>query len=109
MKGDVGEQGAHHASLGSARYGVKERWAVEDAGRQPGSDRPPEGGEGIESGQQCGVVDTVEALCDVRIQHILGLATDGVKPCLDGVVGRTSRSEPISVRLELRFPLWFER
>src|SRR5438034_6889654 len=69
VEGDVGEQGAHHASLRGARFGREERGAVEHAGRQPGSDCPPEGGEGVESGQQLGVVDTVEALRDVRVQH----------------------------------------
>ena len=87
VQGDVGEQWAHYATLRSARVGGKEGGTVHHAGREPGAHRPPEGGEGSESGEKHGLIDAVETLGDVRIQHILGLATDGAKDGFDGAGG----------------------
>ncbi len=50
----------------------------------------------------------IEAPLDVRIQHVVVLFRDSQVDRFDCIVAGASRSEPVAVRLESRFPLWFE-
>jgi hypothetical protein len=54
------------------------------------------------------VVDTVETLGDIRVEHIFSFQTDAAKDCFDRIVCGASRAEPIAVRLEFSLPFRFQ-
>jgi hypothetical protein len=53
------------------------------------------------------VVDTVEALGDVGIQHILGFKPNATEDGFDRIVAGPSRAKPVTVWLETSLPLGF--
>ena len=58
--------------------------------------------------EEGGVVDAIEALHEVRVQHVLGLLQGRAEDGLDRIVSGSARSEPVAVGLELRFPFRFQ-
>jgi hypothetical protein len=55
------------------------------------------------------VVDTVEALGDVGIQHILGFKPNATEDGFDRIVAGPSRAKPVTVWFETSLPLRFHR
>jgi len=61
-------------------------------------------GERVELGQESGVLDLIEAVFDVSLEHILRGVLDAEKNGSDRIVGGTPRPEPIGVGVALGFP-----
>ena len=53
--------------------------------------------------------NAIEALGDIRIKGKLRLQCDCLEDGVDSVMARTARTKAITIGLETRFPLGFER
>ena len=61
--------------------------------------------DAVAAGAIGGVIDLIETVFDVSLEHILRGVLDAEKNGSDRIVDGTPRPEPIGVRLELGFPL----
>ena len=68
----------------------------------------PEGRGGVELVQQSFMVDAVETFGNIGVQHEFRLAVQAVPNSYNRIMGGTSWSKPIAVRLELSFPRGFQ-
>jgi len=75
---------------------------------EPGLNGSAEGGERVQLVEKRLMVDGVEASLNVRIQDIFLLSAAPKEACFDGIVAGSSRTKPVAVWLETRFPLRFE-
>ncbi len=96
-------------ALRGPRRGRCQRAVRQHPGRQPGFDRPADGRDGVELGEQGPVRDGVEAARDVRVQHVLGGEHGLLEDGFDGIVAGPPGAEAVAVRLEAGLPLRFER
>jgi hypothetical protein len=113
VQGHVQQAWADHPALRSPLPGRGEPAVFGHACSQPPGDQFP-GWEGAELAEEMIVADPVKRRRQVRIEHP-GPARGGTAAAfahledgLDRVMAATARPEPIRLRLEPRFPLWFQ-
>ena len=54
------------------------------------------------------MIDSVEALGDIRVQNVLGFMADGFEDGINGVVATATGSKAVTVWLKLGFPFRFQ-
>ncbi len=54
------------------------------------------------------MVDAVEALRNIGIEHVLGALLDAIEDRRDRIMGGASWTEPVDVRLKVSLPFGFE-
>ena len=83
--------------------------SLQDPSFQPAFDEASELGKRIELGEERGVIDLVETVFDVSLQHILRGVLDAEENGSDRIMGGTPRPEPIGVGFKLGFPFGLQR
>jgi hypothetical protein len=89
-------------------FGWKQDVPVKYSRLEPTLDESPKAWEGVQLRQQGFLVDTIKALRNVGIQHVLGALLDAFEDGHDRIVAGAAWSKPVAIGLESGFPFGFQ-